>query len=108
MLIIQGSQRVLQPQMVTVRMVVNEEFEAAGHHECVLTSGFRPGQQGKSLTLHTFGFAEDYDSPTLPESIDHPTWDQLRDRVQRRLGKEYQVLAHASPRAHLHVEYDPR
>lgn len=108
MLIIKGSQRVLQPQMACVRFVVDQEFEAAGHHECVLTSGYRPGTAGKSITLHTFGFAEDYDSPTLPEMIDQPTWDQLRDRIQRRLGNEYQVLAHASPLAHIHVEYDPR
>ena len=104
MLIYRASLRVLKPQIAAILAIVDQEFEAAGCRDVVLTSLWR--ERGPK-SLHPYGYAADFDSPQMPEDWNDSKWVRVRVSVKERLGDEYDVLAHG-PRAHLHVEWDPR
>jgi hypothetical protein len=107
-LILRCSLRDLKPQIAAAFPIVDEEFTRAGCSSTVVTSCWR--EKGKG-SLHRFGYAADFDSTDMPEDLADPRWAAIKDEVSRRLGasgsSEYDVLAHASPRVHLHVEWDP-
>ena len=103
MLIIRGSLRELKPQIAAILEIVDEEFEAVGCETTVLTSGWRKFKKG---SLH-HGYAADFDSQQMPEDINDVKWQSLKVRLRERLGGEYDVVVHATPRAHAHVEFDP-
>jgi hypothetical protein len=104
LLIIRASLRDLKPQISCVLDFIDQEFAKVGCETTVLTSAWREFGEG---SLHPYGYAADFDSAQMPENINDAKWTSLKIAVKDRLGKEYDVLAHG-PRAHLHVEYDPR
>jgi hypothetical protein len=109
-LIIRGSFRELKPQIVAILEIVDQEFEAVGCVTTVVTSAWR--EDAGDGSLHTHGYAADFDSAQMPEDLNDSKWQALVVHVKERLGvvaggpDEYDVLAHG-PRAHLHVEFDP-
>ena len=104
MLIIRASLRDLKPQIAAILHPVDHAFESVGCVTTVVTSAWREDSPG---SLHPFGYAADFDSPEMPEDLQDPRWKRLRDAIEHRLGTEYDVLVHG-PRAHAHVEWDPR
>lgn len=104
MLLIRASLRELKPQIAAILEIVDEEFERVGCETTVLTSCWR--EHGES-SLHPYGYAADFDSEQMPSDLNDHKWQALRIAVRDRVGREYDALTHG-PRAHLHVEYDPR
>ena len=104
MLIIRASFRELKPQIAAIFKIVDEEFEKVGCATTVVTSCWRA--HGAS-SLHPYGYAADFDSPQMPEELQHHKWKRIRTAVEERVGEEYDALVHG-PRAHLHAEWDPR
>jgi hypothetical protein len=103
MLRINGSLRILAPQMALVPLIVDRVFEEEGILICVLTSGYRPKGPG---SIHPYGLALDFDAI---EDLTADRWERIRSTVRAVLGSEYQVLAHdAGSGMHLHVEFDYR
>ena len=104
MLIIRASFRDLKPQISGILSFVDEEFVKVGCETTVVTSAWREFGAG---SLHPYGYSADFDSQQMPEDVNDSKWGSLRIALQGRLGDEYDVLVHG-PRAHCHVEWDPR
>lgn len=104
MLILRCSLRELKPQIAAVLHIVDEEFVNIGCETTVLTSCWREHGEG---SVHPYGYAADFDSAQMPEDLNDHRWQSLKVHLKERLGKEYDVVVHG-PKAHVHVEWDPR
>ena len=104
MLIIRASLRELKPQIACILSIVDEEFVRVGCETTVLTSCWR---ELGPRSLHPLGYAADFDSQQMPEDLNDSKWTSLRIGITARVGNEYDVLTHG-PKAHCHLEWDPR
>ena len=87
----------LKPEILAARPVVFRVLEEMGCNHCVLTAGSNCEHMRGSR--HGFGLAEDYD----PIEFDAAQMEQAAREIRRRIGHEYDVVAHSS---HIHVEWD--
>lgn len=88
----------LQPQMFIAVTVADEVYEEFGL-ECVITSAL--DSEHRSHSLHYKGFALDIRTKNIP---DDKTKADIVDRIQSRLGSEFQVILEYN---HIHIEFDP-